>query len=116
MINENRISFANDLFRCVCLNTVRIHRPKETFCYYVGYVRNQKIKYISKLDGECKGGPPNKGSWFQMSLSLRDGIAMIDLDGKHLVTSSPHFETRARGGDPISLSRFSPSYFSRQCS
>lgn len=71
----------------------------KNFCYYIGYVRNGKISYITSLDGKCKGSPPNKGTWFKLDVSVRDGIAMIDLDGKHLVTTKPHFQSYSKGGD-----------------
>jgi len=73
-------------------------RPKNTFCYYVGYVRDGKIKYVTLLDGECKGGPPNKGTWFKLDVYVRDGIAMIEFDGKHLVSTKPHYEAHSKGG------------------
>ena len=74
-------------------------RPKNTFCYYVGYVRDGKIKYVTLLDGECKGGPPNKGTWFKLDVYVRDGIAMIEFDGKHLVSTKPHYEAHSKGGN-----------------
>ena len=78
----------------------------KTFCFYVGYVRNGKISYITALDGDCKGGPPNKGTWFKLDVSVRDGIAMINLDGKHLVTTKPHFQSYSRGGNFVYYSLF----------
>ena len=53
---------------------------------------------MTSLDGECKGGPPNKGTWFKLDVYVRDSIAMIELDGKHLVSTKPHYQTYSKGG------------------
>ena len=76
-------------------------RPEKNFCYYAGYLRNGKLRYVSKLDGECKGGPPNKDTWFQIKVYVRDSIAMVELDHNHLITISTHFETNPRGGRSV---------------
>ena len=59
---------------------------------------NGIVQYSSLLEGKCPGGPPQKGVWFKMSVAVRESSAIISLDGRHLITASPHFHNFARGG------------------
>eukprot|EP00795_Rhopilema_esculentum_P008279 gene8279-14236_t len=78
-------------------------RPKKNgFCFRMGYVMNGIVQYSSLLEGKCPGGPPQKGVWFKMSVAVRESSAIISLDGRHLITASPHFHTFARGGVLVS--------------
>ena len=59
---------------------------------------NGAIQFPMWQEGKCPGGAPEKGVWFKMSVAVRESSAIIEIDGKHLVTVKPHFHVFSRGG------------------
>ena len=48
--------------------------------------------------GTCPGSPLKETKWLNVTVNVREGDVIIELDSKHLVTTKAHFPSVARGG------------------
>eukprot|EP00795_Rhopilema_esculentum_P008277 gene8277-14233_t len=77
-------------------------RPNKDSCYSIGHVFNGVVNFDESLNGKCPNGPPKKGSWFEMSVTVWQSMAVIYLEEKHILTIKPKFQNSPRGGVIVS--------------
>ena len=61
---------------------------------------NGVVNFDESLKGKCPNGPPKKGSWFKMSVTVWQSMAVINLEERHVLTIKPKFQNSPRGGLP----------------
>ena len=70
-------------------------RPESKYgCYVTGFVQNSEIKWTNSKVGSCEGGTFKGGHWNNVTLHVRDNQLIVYLDGKHILSTDFHFQSR----------------------